>query len=392
MTSNAQKLDTWIRHDFKQINTQLEELYNSLDTPDDIAGVGKALKTQLTNEGSSLLKALLDEGNTDQGFDRGFDLLGNVGFFMAACRRHEIDELKTPELVPSLQVASALSLQLGASLGVVPRFASAHLETHNKAIAGSYKSFTELDDEALFLEYNTRGVFAFIRASEALLHVLPLGVSHAVTYDLLLTAETALNDVVVNNQVLFEKLDTDRFFYNVRPYYKPHKVGLREYRGANAGDFAGINVIDLLLGLCRADDPYYSQLLVDKFLFMRPDDQLILRDCMRRESLLDRLLTVLDEGHGDKQWYQNNVAQFIKVCEAHGETAQQHHHLLIKKFIEVPADKANLNEQADLTASGPPLPVMLKGLKRLCDLRSAADVDGIGSRYADFDRLRKSIN
>jgi len=142
MTSNAQKLDTWIRHDFKQINTQLEELYNSLDTPDDIAGVGKALKTQLTNEGSSLLKALLDEGNTDQGFDRGFDLLGNVGFFMAACRRHEIDELKTPELVPSLQVASALSLQLGASLGVVPRFASAHLETHNKAIAGSYKSFT----------------------------------------------------------------------------------------------------------------------------------------------------------------------------------------------------------------------------------------------------------
>ena len=43
-----------------------------------------------------------------------------------------------------------------------------------------------------------------------------------------------------------------------------------------------INVIDLLLGVCRADDAYYSQLLVDKFLFMTPEDQLVLRDCMRR--------------------------------------------------------------------------------------------------------------
>jgi hypothetical protein len=391
MKSNALNLDTWIRHDFKQINTELELLYNAQDNPDDIVGIGKALKSRLAEEGSRLLKALLDEGNTDQGFDRGFDLLGNVGFFMAACRRHEIDELKTPELLPSLRIASALSLQLGASLGVVPRFASAHLETHNRAIAGTYKSFTELEDEALFLDYNTRGVFAFIRASEALLHTLPLGISHPITFDLLVTAETALSDVVTNNQALFEKLDTDRFFYNVRPYYKPHKVGLREYRGANAGDFAGINVIDLLLGLCRADDPYYSQLLVDKFLFMRPDDQLILRDCMRRESLLDNFLHGLQEGHTDHAWYQKNVTQFIRVCEAHGETALQHHHLLINKFIEVPAEKAGLNDQPDLTASGPTLPVMLKGLKRLCDLRSAANVNNIGSRYADLNSLRSSL-
>ena len=56
----------------------------------------------------------------------------------------------------------------------------------------------------------------------------------------------------------------------MRPYYKPYRVGRQEYRGANAGDFSGINEIDLLLGLCRANDPYYAHLLVDKMLFMIP--------------------------------------------------------------------------------------------------------------------------
>jgi hypothetical protein len=196
---------------------------------------------------------------------------------MAACRRHEITEPSRETKSPPVE-ASALAMQLGASLDVVPRFASAHLETHNRAINGVYKTFTSLADEELFITYNTRAALAYIRASEALLRILPLGVSHPITADLLKVATAALQDVVTSNGELFEKLDIDRFFYCVRPYYKTHRVGLHEYRGANAGDFAGINVIDLLLGLCCADDSYYSQLLVDKFLFMVPEDQLVLRD------------------------------------------------------------------------------------------------------------------
>mgnify|MGYP006261989833 FL=1 len=199
--------------------------------------------------------------------------------------------------------------------------------------------------------------------------------------------------MIANNRALFEELNVDQFFYAVRPYYKPHRVGLHEYRGANAGDFAGINVIDLLLGLCRADDPYYSQLLVDKFLFMRPDDQLILRDCMRRRSLLDEFLLVLDDPeqtHTD--WFQRNARAFLDVCALHGETAIQHHELLIARFIESPAHRDGLDQQADLTASGPPLDVMLRGLKKLCDLRSAAKVDGLSTRFDDLQRLREAVD
>ncbi len=388
-TAIAQAFDQWIRSDFKTFNTELEQLYQQANAKDQVAGIGDKIKKLLVDEGKHFIVELLREGNTDEGFDHGFDLLGNVGFYMAACRRHDITEPSRESKSP-LQEASALAMQLGASLGVIPRFASSHLETHNRAINGEYKSFTHLDDEKLFIDYNTRSVFAFIRASQALLQTLPLGVTHPVAYDLLCSAEQALKDVVAYNDELFEKLNTERFFYGVRPYYKPHRVGLHEYRGANAGDFAGINVIDLLLGLCRADDPYYSQLLVDKFLFMRPDDQLLLRDCMRRQSLLDSFLdnTIENQGHPS---FQRNLSKFLDVCEAHGNTAIQHHEKLVKKFIEVPADESALTDSQGITASGPPLPVLLRALRKLCDLRSAAPRDDIPTRHNDLKLLRELI-
>lgn len=374
--------DHWIRTRFVDINTELEHRYFAQQRREEVSHVGDDLKTSLLEECGEFIRLLLGEGNTDEGFDSGFDLLGNVGFVLAACRRHEIDEHHS-----TLKNASALAMQLGASLGVVPRFASAHLETHNRAINGKYKTFTHLEDEKTFLDYNTRGVFGFVRASEALLHTLPLGISHPVTLDLLNVARVALQQVVENNTALFNELDVDRFFYNVRPYYKTHKVGRHEYRGANAGDFAGINVIDLLLGLCRGDDPYYSQLLVDKFLFMRPEEQLILRDCMRRTSLMDAFLNATEEER-NASWFKPHLQAFLAVCEAHGETARQHHEQLISRFIESPAAKYELTKRQDMTASGPPLEILLAALQKLHDLRTAAPRDDIPTRYNDVQTLK----
>ena len=388
MTQKARALDQWIRTDFRQMNTELEELY--FDNPHLTESSGQEIKKRLVDEGRDLIADLLNEGNTDEGFDSGFELLGDVGFYMAACRRHNITEPSREKKSP-LAEASALAMQLGASLGVIPRFASCHLETHNRAVNGEYKTFTSLEDEKIFIDFNTRGVFSFIRASEALRNCLPLGVSHPITYDLLSAAKVALDEVYDSNGRLFDQLDINRFFYCVRPYYRPHRVGLHEYRGANAGDFAGINVIDLLLGVCKADDPYYSQLLVDKFLFMRPDDQLVLRDCMRRKSLLDSFLDCQAE-HKNDPWFQTNLRMFLEVCEAHGRVALQHHERLVHKFIERPAESGAHTDQANLTASGPPLPVLLKGLRKLCDMRCAApDTEGFDTRYRDIQGLKDCL-
>jgi hypothetical protein len=203
-------------------------------------------------------------------------------------------------------------------------------------------------------------------------------------------AKQALRDVIRFNDRLMKQLDVERFFFSVRPYYKPYRVGRQEYRGANAGDFSGINEIDLLLGLCRANDPYYAQLLVDKMLFMLPADQARLRDCMTRTSLLDELLSLIDE-HQSADWFQQNARAYLEVCDLFGEAAAQHHDGLVRRFIESPA--ANLSAQGleGITASGPPLPVLLRSLEVLRDLRLAAQRSDIATRHDDLAKLRRVV-
>jgi len=381
--------DEWIRGSFVEINTELENLYFGQEDRADTGLADDNIKNTLVEEGRSYIIDLLAEGNTDEGFDQAFSLLGNVGLYMAACRRHDITEPSRETRSPLVE-ASALAMHLGPSLGVTPRFATSHLAMYNPAINGVYKSFTSLEAEYLFLEYNTRGVFAYKRAADALVRTLPLGVSHPVTYHLLMDAKIALQDVLNINDQLFKKLDTDRFFYSVRPYYKPYRVGQHEYRGANAGDFAGINEIDMLLGLCSANNISYSQLLVDKLLYMMPHDQERLRDVMSKQSLLNGFLEASEDQAGE-EWYQRNTSLFLEVCEAHGDTAAQHHDQLVSKYIQSPSSSLEEKRLEHITASGPPLPVLINALEKLRDLRMAADRDDIPSRYADFQRLRDSL-
>ncbi|MGL4447994.1 MAG: PrnB family protein [Shewanella sp.] len=387
-TFNTHAFDSWIRTRFVELNSELERRYYQQADRANVLEVGDEVKHALLSEGRTLIKTLLDEGNTDEGFDSAFDLLGNVGLYMAACRRHEITE-PTRETTSPLLEASALAMHIGASIGVTPRFATAHLTTHNRAHNGIYKRFTDLPDEKLFVDYNTKGILAYKRASDALLKIQPLGISHPMTLDLLRVAKQALQDVIDSNTTLFKRLDTDRFFYCVRPYYKPYRVGSVVYRGANAGDFAGINVIDLTLGLCFANEASYSQMLVDKFLYMMPEDQQLLRECMRRPNLMDDFIQSMAHRHED--WYQQNLKMFIEVCELHGQTAIQHHNELVTKYIAEPSVSMEQQHLAKVTASGPPLPVLLASLEKLRDRRAAANRSDIRTRYHDLNQLKNSL-
>lgn len=389
MSTNAEAFDSWIRGRFIEFNSELEDVYFALSDRSAVEGVGDRLKQALFEEGQAHVRALQLEGNTDEGFDRAFDVLGDLGMWLAALRRHELTNPARETRSP-FHEASALGLHIGASLGVVPRFATSHLSTHNKAIDGAPKSFTKLADERLFLDYNTRGVFAYKRAADALMRIVPLGISHPVAETLFLDARQALEDVSRWNELLFQELDIDRFFYSVRPYYKPYRVGRHEYRGANAGDFAGINEIDLLTGLCQANDPYYSQLLVDKLPFMRPEDQNSLKDCMRRDNFLGQFLAALPEA-ADKPWFKINATAFLAVCDAHGHAARQHHDMLVSRFIEQPSKALEGEKLSQVTASGPPLPVLLNALAVLRDLRMGAPRRDINSRHDDLTALRRAV-
>lgn len=389
MSNNAEAFEHWIRTAFVQMNTELEELYFAQQDRSRVTGIGDRIKDALRDEGHAHVVTLRAEGNTGEGFDSAFGVLGNVGMYLGALRRHELTNPAREERSPFPE-ASALAIHCGASLGMAPRFATAHLTIHNRARAGLRKSFTSLRDEFLFIDENTRGILSLQRAADALTSIVHVGVSSPVVDVMFEAAKRSLGEVIQANRRLLEHLDVDRFFYSVRPYYKPYRVGRHEYRGANAGDFSGINELDLLLGLCRASDPYYGPLLVDKMLFMLPADQARLKECMTRRSLLDELLELLD-AHRDAAWFQRNARAYLEVCDLFGETAAQHHDGLVKRFIERPAAGLGTEQSQGLTASGPPLPVLLRSLEVLRDLRVAADRSDIATRHRDLARLRAAV-
>lgn len=386
-TPNIDTFDRWIRGPFVAINSELEELYFARTDRMAVEGVGDALKARLVEEGNALIVPLLAEGRTGDGFLDAFDLLGNVGMFMAALRRHELTN-PDRETVSPFPEASALALHIGVSIGMAPRFATAHLATHNLAIAGRRKCFTTLTDEALFIDENSRAIMGFQRAADALTRIAPIGITSPVADVLFDDAKGALANVIAINARLFATLDDDRFFFSVRPYYKPYRVGRQVYRGANAGDFSGINELDLLLGLTRASTPYYAQLLHEKLPFMMPGDQRRLRECMSRRSLMDEFL-IAAEAHGGADWFKANLGAFLEICDLFAETARQHHDMLVARFIARQAERLGIADEGGVTASGPPLPVMLRSLETLRDYRMAAERADLDTRHAELARLRE---
>jgi hypothetical protein len=52
----------------------------------------------------------------------------------------------------------------------------------------------------------------------------------------------------------------------------------------------------------------------------------------------------------------------------------------------------NPTHVSGITASGPPLPVLLRSLEVLRDMRLAADRDDITTRHADLGRLRQLLH
>ena len=259
-----------------------------------VEGVGDELKQRILDEGRTFVRALAEEGNTDEGFDQAFDVLGDLGLYMAVAPPARADEPGTGAQSPH-EEATALGLHIGASVGVVPRFATSHLRrTTSRATAArrasrhcptsSSSSTTTRAGSSGTSAQRTRSCGSRRSASRTR---SPRRSS---------TTRTTRSRPSGGRTPCSSPSSTSTASSSAcGPYYKPYRVGRQEYRGANAGDFSGINEIDLLLGLCRGNDPYYSQLLVEKMLFMRPEDQESLRDCLRRRSFLDQFLDALGE-------------------------------------------------------------------------------------------------
>jgi hypothetical protein len=347
-------LDRWLGTEFTQANTELEQAYFAARATivHDVTDLDQRRRA-IRDDGAALVARL--------GPDISYELLGAVGIYLAACARHEID-------VP--EPAQAVAGRMGLALGVAPRMVFAHLSTHNPA----GHTFTRLPDEHTFTTRNALGVLAYRRAANALRNVAGTPLDGPLATHLLDEAHRALTDVLDINRALAAELDVDRFFRNVRPYFTSHVVCGTVYRGANAGDYSAVGEIDLGLGLCDERDPFYQRILAEKYPYLPPEDQLRLR------TPPPNLLARLEPGGP-------NVERFLAVCRAHGAAYAFHHHRLVKPFLEAPAATIPPDRLATVTASGPPLDVVLATLARLVDLRAARDRPG--TAHSALARLRR---
>ncbi|GGS47232.1 monodechloroaminopyrrolnitrin synthase PrnB family protein [Actinokineospora fastidiosa] len=366
----VERVEQWLRREFVAYNTELDEAYFA-ERAEVLLGVPALdrVKRALYTEGLELISAI--DAYPDSPAER-YSLLGAVGFYLGACRRHGIDD--------EPRAAWALADELGAGLGVAPRYVFAHQSTHNLAVDGVCRRFTTLPDEANFTTTNGLAVLAYQRAAAALRRVADVGVSSPLATYLLEDAKSALDDVLSFNRTLGKSLDVDRFYLNIRSYFMSHRVGSREYRGVNAGDFAAVNEIDLVLGLCSARYPFYQHVVTEKYPYVPPEDQPRLRAAMTARPLLGLFL---------RDPHPQNAELFLAVCRAHGAAYAHHHSRLVRHFLEGPARAAR--RQEDVTASGPPLDVVVEGLARLADLRAARDRPGLTTARSGLDALRRAI-
>jgi hypothetical protein len=361
-------LDRWLRGNFVRLNTALEEIYFA-ERIDVISGRPDtdALKLQLLEQGGPLMERLADMPTLPADAHASYRLLGLIGHYLAACQRHEA-ALSDPG--GGRQAAWTVSSKIGNALGVVPRFVFAHQSLFNEAAGGVYRTFTSLPDEEIFIRYNALGVFAYYRAAEALRGIANAGVSSVVAAYLFDQAEAALNDVLRFNQELAKQLNVERFFFNIRPYFKTYRVGDTDHRGANAGDFSAINEIDVTLGLCSMSDPFYAAVVREKWRHVPPDDLEIMRTLDKRRSLAE-MFRIDRERHGETPQWQANAAKFLAVCKAHGAAYAFHHQRLVKAYVEAPSKTAASAHTAGVTSSGPPLEAVMGMLQRLTELRTA---------------------
>ena len=115
MTPNVHNFDQWMRSAFVQMNTELEAFYFAQENKANVAGVGESIKSTLLNEGRAFIIQLLKEGISTKALTQ---VLLKCGVYIRPAAGMD----RQAENKPLMAEASSLALQLGASLGVTPRF------------------------------------------------------------------------------------------------------------------------------------------------------------------------------------------------------------------------------------------------------------------------------
>jgi len=176
------------------------------------------------------------------------------------------------------------------------------------------------------------------------------------------------------------------FFYSAAAVLQPLSHRRQEYRGANAGDFSG-STNRPVVGLCRANDLYYAQLLWTR-CFACCAGPGRLRECMSYRSLLDELLAW--RPISARAVSPEDARSFLEVCDLIRAHATPTSHMLVSALSRSPQEPRRDGSAGDY--GGPPLPVLLRSLETLRDCASprSAATSSRGTMTSEVRSLVKS--
>jgi hypothetical protein len=308
--------------------------------------------------------------------ESAFQLLGDVGTFAASCNRHNVKMFR--EGGDAIKPLGGIINKLSIITGTAPRAIINHFTIDNIAIDGEYRGFTHSVDEKLFFDFGTIAMLAYEEASSALKKVQSLGFSHPLSIDFLQKASKALNKVEQTYQKV-EQLKPMSFYGEIMPYLSAHKIRSKSVRGFSAGDFGSANEVDLQLGVCVLEDPFYAGICLEKMPYMRRRGQDSLREVCGFNNILDQFL--LHSNMSESPWYKDAGKAFLGVIEANRSVGKRHHDVIIEKYLTkaIPDDENQNEARAHLSQ-------MVKFLERIRDLR-AAEIDNIP--YSKAKKVRE---
>ena len=369
------KLETefavWIRQNLWKLNRELTAARVAEDSDE----MGR-IEEKLVSEGMHFVEKINGQP-TIYDEQSAFPLLGDVGTFAASCARHNVKMYQEGD--DAIKPLGGLINRLSIITGTAPRAIIHHFTVDNIAVEGAYRGFTHSDDEKHFFRIGTDAMIAYDEAAQGLKRVQAIGISHPLSADMLKDVGKTIGKVEQAYREI-EILKPGSFYGDIMPYLMAHKIRSKAVRGFSAGDFGSANEVDLLIGVCGLDDPFYSGICLEKMPYMRRHGQESLRSVCQYRSMLDLFLEVSHQS--EESWFKESGNAFLDVIEANRSVAKRHHDSLVDKYLTraIP-DDAHAGQAKEHLAH------MLKFLERIRDLRAAESLDVEGGRTHKVNEL-----
>jgi hypothetical protein len=263
---------TWLRSEFRRINTALE-----FEAPSSQVQAG--LIERLLDGPAELPLRPQPQASEDDALVQHLQ----VGMWHAACARHGVAD------DPRLRRAVDWLLEAEQVWQLAPRFLAFPYLALNGAEHGWPLTFLESDAERHFIAGNAEGLAIYELAWTLASRIRSLGLTHPAAPSMLEEVARVCDRLVPVHGALQRVLDHDAYYHHVRHYYEGVHVDGCALSGVNAGDQGWSMALDLILGLAQPHLAYKAYMR-DRLPYLPPSHREFVKQALVEAGWVDDMI------------------------------------------------------------------------------------------------------